>query len=192
MTIKACMELRVRLPDWCNDLLAGLPECIPDENQRLRLAVELSRLNVTHRTGGPFGAVVCQRQDGRILGIGVNRVVPEHCSSAHAEIVALSLAQQAITDWNLASAGDVELATSCEPCAMCLGAVCWAGISHLRCAATKADAELAGFDEGPRDPDWLQALARRGIDVGLEVGRDQARAVLLDYRDQGAKIYNPR
>jgi tRNA(Arg) A34 adenosine deaminase TadA len=181
----------IALPAWCLELAAELPDHLPDPLDRMRLAIELSRRNVESGSGGPFGAVVARIDDGRLLALGVNRVEPAHCSSAHAEIVALSLAQARLGSWNLSEAGGLELATSCEPCAMCLGAIPWSGVRRVLCAATKADAEQAGFDEGARDPDWAAALARRGIELDTGIERETARAVLLDYRDQGARIYNP-
>lgn len=184
-------SFRIALPDWCVDFAAGLPECLPDPDARMRLAIELSRRNVEAESGGPFGAVVAAIDDGHLLALGVNRVEPARCSSAHAEIVALSLAQARLGTWNLAEAGALELATSCEPCAMCLGAIPWSGVRRVRCGATKADAEQAGFDEGARPLDWVEALARRGIELQRGIERDAARAVLLDYRDRGARIYNP-
>jgi len=183
--------LRIDLPDWCIELARRLPGHIPDRNERLRLAIELSRHNVDHGSGGPFGAVVADADSGRLIAVGVNRVEPQHCSSAHAEIVALSLAQQRLGTWNLSEAGRVELATSCEPCAMCLGAIPWSGITSLVCAATTRDAERTGFDEGARDPDWIAALVRRGIDVTTGTERTAAAAVLEAYRRAGARIYNP-
>ena len=41
-----------------------------------------------------------------------------------------------------------ELFTSCEPCAMCLGASLWSGVKRMVCGATKDDAQAIGFDEG--------------------------------------------
>ncbi len=184
-------SFKITLPDWCLELAAGLPDCIPEPAERMQLAIELSRRNVEAGSGGPFGAVVANLDDGRLLALGVNRVEPTHCSSAHAEIVALSLAQARLGSWNLSEAGALELATSCEPCAMCLGAIPWSGVRRVLCGATKQDAEQAGFDEGARDPDWRQALAQRGIEVETGIKQIEARAVLLDYRDRGARIYNP-
>jgi len=183
----------VDLPDWCADLAAGLPDAIPDPAERMKLAIELSRLNVEHGSGGPFGAVVANKRDGRLLALGVNRVEPEYCSSAHAEIVALSLAQARLRHWDLAEAqaGPVELASSCEPCAMCLGAIPWSGVAQIVCGASKADAEACGFDEGARDVDWVKTLKQRGIAVETGVQRAAARQVLESYRASGARIYNP-
>ena len=71
-------------------------------------------------------------------------------SLAHAEMVAVSLAQSAIGNWNLGSTGDAQLVTSCEPCAMCFGAVPWSGVSSIIWGASKEDAEERGFDEGDK------------------------------------------
>lgn len=184
-------SFQVALPDWCQTLAGELPDQLPDAQDRLALAVELSRRNVAAGTGGPFGAVVADAESGKLLALGVNRVEPDCCSSAHAEVVAISLAQAGLGDWNLREHGSLELATSCEPCAMCLGAIHWSGVSRLVCAATKQDAERTGFDEGPRDAGWVAALEQRGIQVVTGVQRDAAARVLESYRDGGAKIYNP-
>ena len=183
----------VDLPDWCRRLVAELPSRLADENARMELAIELSRRNVEEATGGPFGAVVSSMADGRLIAVGVNRVEPACCSSAHAEIVAMSLAQSALGTWNLADApgAPMELATSCEPCAMCLGAIPWSGVARIVCGASKRDAEIAGFDEGERSEDWTGMLARRGIDTRTGLLREEAAGVLHAYRESGAEIYNP-
>lgn len=191
--MKAPTSIAIALPEWCRDLSAELPERLPEARERMHLAIALSRRNVEAGTGGPFGAVVASIADGRLIAIGVNRVEPEVCSSAHAEIVALSLAQRVLGHWNLAEVepAPLELATSCEPCAMCLGAIPWSGVTHVVCGAAKADAERTGFDEGDRPDDWIERLARRGIAVETKVLRREAAAVLHDYRESGARIYNP-
>ncbi|MDT8439470.1 MAG: nucleoside deaminase [Wenzhouxiangellaceae bacterium] len=189
--MKLPQQFQITLPDWCRTLAAELPECLPEPEQRMALAIDLSRRNVEAGSGGPFGAVVAEVESGRVLALGVNRVEPANCSSAHAEVVALSLAQAALAGWNLADRGSIELATSCEPCAMCLGAIPWSGVQRVLCGATKEDAERTGFDEGTRDPDWIAALARRGIEVITGLQREPAAAVLEDYRARGARIYNP-
>lgn len=191
--MKASHAFAVELPGWCRTLVEELPDRLPDATDRMRLAIELSRRNVEAGTGGPFGAVVSSIADGRLIAVGVNRVEPETCSSAHAEIVALSLAQTTLSAWNLADAdgAPMELAASCEPCAMCLGAIPWSGVQRVTCGATKRDAEVTGFDEGERSGDWIGVLNRRGIDVQTEILQPDAAEVLAEYRRTGARIYNP-
>ena len=91
---------------------------------------------------GPFGAVVAR--DGRIIGEGVNRVVPSGDPTAHAEIVAIREACRAVGSHVLDGA---VIYTSCEPCPMCLGAIWWARISEIVYANNREDAAAIGFDD---------------------------------------------
>ena len=191
--MSAANSIRIDLPDWISGFVHHLPERLETAEERMGAAISLSEQNVRHDTGGPFGALVVSEKDGRVVAVGVNRVEPQLCSAAHAEIVALSLAQRRMGNWSLAATelGPLQLITSCEPCAMCLGAIPWSGVSSVLCGATKADAEAAGFDEGVRPPDWVDVLARRGIDVRTGVLRQQAARVLERYARMGRSIYNP-
>ena len=127
----------------------------------------------------------------RLIAAGVNLVVPAHASIAHAEMIALTLAQQRLGTHDLSETG-CELATSTEPCAMCLGAIPWSGVTRLLCGARDEDARAVGFDEGAKPANWVQELTSRGIEVVRDVLRDEARAVLRDYKQSGGTIYNPR
>jgi tRNA(Arg) A34 adenosine deaminase TadA len=159
---------------------------------KVRFAIDLSRRNVEYRTGGPFGAAVFERASGRVVGVGVNLVEKSNCSLAHAEMVAIGLAQQAVGHYDLGADGGVyELATSTEPCAMCLGAIPWSGLRRVICAAHGEDAAAIGFDEGAKPADWVGALRKRGIEVVRDVQRDEAQAVLKEYAKTGGLIYNP-
>jgi tRNA(Arg) A34 adenosine deaminase TadA len=186
-------SIRIELPSWLRAFRRQLPERLESPEERMRVAISLSRQNLREQTGGPFGALVVARDSGEVLALGVNRVEPTHCSSAHAEIVALTLAQQVLANWNLGdtSTGEVELVSSCEPCAMCLGAIPWSGIRSLLCGANKMDAEAAGFDEGDRPEAWTDKLEARGIQVTTDLLREEAAAVLRDYARSGQMIYNP-
>jgi tRNA(Arg) A34 adenosine deaminase TadA len=84
-------QIHLTLPTWVHDEIEQ-DRVYPDAASRIALAIDLSRRNVQHRTGGPFGAAVFSR-DGRLLGVGVNRVVPTSCSAAHAEVLALASSQ---------------------------------------------------------------------------------------------------
>jgi tRNA(Arg) A34 adenosine deaminase TadA len=185
--------IRIDLPDWLPDFLARAPERLATDDAAMALAIALARENVARGSGGPFAALVLEGDGGRLVAAGVNRVLASRCSAAHAEILALSLAQQRSggPDLGAALAGGCTLITTTEPCAMCLGALPWAGITRLVCGARDADARAAGFDEGDKPPDWPGALARRGIDLVRDCRRGQAAAVLLDYVRAGGVIYGP-
>lgn len=185
-------SFQLRLPAWLERLLAET-EPAPSADQRMAIVIELARRNVAERTGGPFGAAVFELASGRLLAGGVNLVESSGCSAAHAEIVALSLAQAAAAHWNLAQGGARRvLVSSVEPCAMCLGALPWAGLAAVECGASAADAQAIGFDEGDKPAEWEAKLRARGIALSLGIRRDQAAAVLREYALRGGAIYQPR
>lgn len=187
-------QVTLGLPGWVEELLPDPERTYPTEEDRMRLVVELSRLNVERGTGGPFGAAIFERETGRLLAPGMNLVVPSSCSVAHAEMVAIMIAQQVVGDFDLGSEGKpaYELYASTEPCAMCFGATPWSGVRGLLCGARDEDARAVGFDEGAKLPDWITALEERGISVERDVLREDAARVLRDYANSGGEVYNAR
>lgn len=188
-------QIILTTPDWFQSCVAKLPEFSPNPEARMRLVLDFARRNVEHDTGGPFAAGVFECESGRLVAMGVNRVVPTGCSSAHAEIMALSLAQQRLGTYDLGR-GDLaghELVVNWRPCAMCYGAVLWSGIRHLTIAGSGPELEeLTGFDEGPIHPDWREELSRRGISVRTDVLRDEAVQLFAWFRHSGRTVYNAR
>jgi tRNA(Arg) A34 adenosine deaminase TadA len=187
-------KIVLALPDWVGPFLEKQGPVFEDIEDRMRLAIELSRLNVEHQTGGPFGAAIFERDSGCLIAVGVNIVINTNCSLAHAEMVCIGLAQQKLKTFDLGAEGlpAYELASSTEPCAMCLGAVPWSGIRRLICGARGRNACEIGFDEGVKVPDWADTLENRGITVLQDVLRKQAREVLIRYKESGGLIYNGR
>jgi tRNA(Arg) A34 adenosine deaminase TadA len=188
MTISS--QCSFELPAWVQPFLDSWLLPLANVSQRMQLAVALSEENVRQQTGGPFGAVVVNEATSELVSVGMNLVTSAGLSVAHAEIIALTLAQSALGEWNLAHAGSLQLVTTCEPCAMCFGAVPWSGVKSMICGARKKDAEAAGFDEGDKPDQWVRSLQSRGIVVQCGVLRSEAAAVLALYRDSGGAIYN--
>jgi len=193
--VKLPADLRVpvelSLPDWIAPFLISWDQPLDGAEQRMRLAIALAAENVRRRTGGPFAAIVVEERENRLLGAGVNRVTGLGLSLAHAELFALSLAQRSVGSWNLGVRGAVQLVTSCEPCAMCFGAVPWSGVSSLLWGAGREDAEAAGFDEGDKPEDWVAALEARDIRTRGGVLRAEAAAVIAEYARSAGEIYHP-
>ncbi len=191
MAVMNGSRIIVDLPSWLDSFLTSQTRSFATCEQRMDLAIELARLNVRHKTGGPFGAAVFEEPTGRLLGAAVNLVTWGRCSILHAEIVALALAQRSRDSYDLGTdqARPCQLVTSCEPCAMCLGAIPWSGVRSVICGARAQDAESIGFDEGAKPQDWTSSLEARGISVQRDVLRDQALAVLREYQQTGGVIY---
>ncbi len=184
-------EIVLTLPRWLRALALQEKRVFQSAESRMRFVIELARQNTEQRTGGPFGAAVFEAGTGRLVSVGVNLVEASNCSMAHAEMIAIALAQRAVGHYDLGFAGVYELATSTEPCAMCLGAVPWSGLRRVVCAAHGEDAAAIGFDEGAKPADWVGELQKRGIEVRRDVLPDEARAVLQQYAKSGGLIYNP-
>jgi tRNA(Arg) A34 adenosine deaminase TadA len=183
------------LPKWlADDILHNrIPESLPTIEDQMAFAIDLSRRNAAENTGGPFGSVIIETKTGLVKGVGVNRVVPVCCSILHGETVAIAMAQAAVGNFNLGADGlpGHTLVTSAQPCAMCSGATVWSGVEKLVTGASGQDVEeLTGFDEGPIHPDWANELRKRKIEVIEGVLRDEARAALQFYVDNGGFIYN--
>lgn len=179
-------QVHLVLPSWIHEMVDPHAVCADDE-AKVALAIELSRINIANATGGPFGAAVFDEASGRLVGIGVNRVLPQSCSVAHAEMMAYMTAQARTQKVRLNEDGSrIVLATSSQPCCMCYGATFWAGIDTLLIGARSEDVmSLTTFDEGPLPADWIGELGRRGIAVRRDILREPARDVLRDYgRDE--------
>ncbi len=187
-------QIHLTLPVWVHDEVDASAVYASDAD-KVALAIALSKHNIDARTGGPFGAVVFGPSD-RVVAIGVNRVLPQNCSIAHAENMAYMLAQQRLQRARLNENADgvrdghYTLATSAQPCCQCYGATVWAGIDRLLIGARSEDVmELTEFDEGPLPADWIGELNKRGIEVVRDLHRDAARDVLRAYGEQGGDRY---
>lgn len=181
----------IALPDWVREWTPPPP--LPTLIERMEVVLELAARNVAEGTGGPFAAAIFERESGRLVSLGVNRVVPEQCSLAHAEVMAIGVADQVLGTYDLGAPGlpETQLVSSSQMCAMCLGAVVWSGVCEVAFSTTAADViGIIGFDEGPTPPHYREQLERRGIHVIPEVLRDQGVAVLRAYVDSGGVVYN--
>jgi tRNA(Arg) A34 adenosine deaminase TadA len=142
--------------------------------------------------GGPFGAAIFEADTGRLVSVGMNSVVRYNNCTLHGEMVAFMMAQRRVGSFTLSRPGLPvhELHTSCEPCAMCLGATLWSGVKRVVYGAAREDASRLNFEEGPVFPESYKYLEDRGITIVRNVLRDEARAVLDAYRAKSGKIYN--
>jgi tRNA(Arg) A34 adenosine deaminase TadA len=107
----------------------------------MRLAIEKAREGL--RAGQtPIGCAIAI--DDVIVAAGHNRVLATTDITAHAEIVAL---RQACTRTGEIHLEGAIVASTCEPCPMCMAALHWARVHTVYYGATIADAKAAGFNE---------------------------------------------
>ncbi|MEO6527227.1 MAG: nucleoside deaminase [Gemmatimonadaceae bacterium] len=185
------LDVHIDYPAWADEVIAW-DALYPTDEERMRLAIALSRENVERDTGGPFGAAIFERDSGRLVAVGMNSVVRLNNCTLHAEMVAFMTAQHRLGSFTL-NAEHLpahELFTSCEPCAMCLGATLWSGVRRVVYGADREDAARLQFDEGPVFPESYRYLETRGVTIRRNLLRDEAAAVLERYRARSGPIYN--
>lgn len=119
----------------------------------MRLAIEKTREGLA--TGqSPFGCAISRGEE--LLSCTHNTVVQSTDITAHAEVNALRAAcrytQQILLEGAI-------VATTCEPCPMCMAALHWARVATVYYGASIADAASAGFNE-------LQVPAEKLLEIG--------------------------
>lgn len=187
----------VTIPDWLVEFENSMKDKVFNTNEEMaKVAVTISERNVQNNGGGPFGTAIFERNKAsgkaKLFAVGSNRVTTLNNSTLHGETVAIQFAEKKLGHFSLRGDANKEyiLVTSCEPCAMCLGATFWSGVSEMICSATKDDAESIGFDEGPVYPQSYEKLKQAGIKVTLQVLRQDGAKVLNDYAAKVGIIYN--
>ncbi len=188
MIDKLQSKFELVLPEWVGRFLETDVRILSTDRQRMQLVIDLARQNTQEQTGGPFGAAVFDSA-GTLISVGINLVLSLRVSIWHAEMVALALAQKSLGTQDLSQKSACVLISSCEPCAMCLGALPWSGIRRLVCGASDADARAVGFNEGAKPESWRRELEQRNIRVQTGVLAKQARQVMQDYQHNGGIIY---
>jgi guanine deaminase len=148
----------------------------------MRRAIELAREGVRHRWGGPFGAVVVR--DGRIIGEACNRVTTSNDPTAHAEVEAIRAACRSIGTFDLSGC---TIYASCEPCPMCLAAICWARIGAIYHAGTRNDAADAGFDDAAIYAEVARPAGERVIPL-TQLMREDALAAFGEWKADAGRV----
>lgn len=127
----------------------------------------------------PVGAIIVS--DGQIIGRGYNQVETLKDATAHAEMLALTAAQESVGDWRLS---ECDLFVTKEPCPMCAG-----GIVHCRiralvygCSSPKDGAAGGGFINLLEQP-----TLNHTTEIRSGVLADQSAQILRDFF-QAARI----
>ncbi len=146
-----------------------MTETISDDDKHYEYMREALGLAEIAAEGGdvPIGCVIVR--EGKIIGRGYNRRNRDHSALAHAEMLAIREATDAVGDWRLE---DCTLYVTLEPCQMCAGAIIQARIPTVIIGSMNPKAGCGGsiFNllEEPRFNH--QAEVQRGI-LAEESGR---------------------
>ncbi|KUG26007.1 cytidine and deoxycytidylate deaminase family protein [hydrocarbon metagenome] len=177
----------IEIPEWVKEINSKI--ILETNEAKMNFVLDLAIKNIEMKTGGPFAAAVFNKSTNELVSIGLNVVVENNCSVAHAEVVAIINAEEKLNNYRL---DDTEyiLISSAQPCVMCNGALLWSGITTLVFGATKDDVEeIVGFDEGPIHPHWIEEFKNRGIKVLGKILHDKSRQVLQLYKDSEGILY---
>lgn len=152
-------------------------------NIYMKQADENALNGILNKEGGPFGAVIVDKQNN-IIANGNNKVLLNNDPTAHAEIVAIREACKKLGTYDLS---DCTLYTSCEPCPMCLSAIIWSGIKDVYYACTRTDAENVGF----RDNVIYEYLSGEHPDfINLvQIDREDCLDTMEKYKKDNGIIY---
>ena len=152
-------------------------------NKYMELAKENAKKGIKNNEGGPFGAVITDKEEN-IIANGNNKVLKNNDPTAHAEIVAIREACKKLNTYDLS---EYILYTSCEPCPMCLSAIIWSNIKKVYYGCTKKDAGEIGF----RDDMIYEYLEGNNKDlINLEeIDRDECIKTFEEYKNQNGIIY---
>ena len=112
---------------------------LPEE--LMQLAIEVARKGVG-KGQSPFGCAIAQ--DETVLAVEHNTVAATKDITAHGEVNALRAACSEVEHFHLHG---VVVATTCEPCPMCMAALHWARVDTVYFGASIDDAARAGFNE---------------------------------------------
>lgn len=143
---------------------------MPGSPEFMKQAIALATQNVVHGRGGPFGALVVK--DGRVVAVGANQVTASNDPTAHAEVVAIRNACQALGTFQLT---DCDVYTSCEPCPMCLAALYWSRCRAIYYGNDAGDAARAGFDDAFLYEELKKPIGERAIPMERMLA-DEARS----------------
>ena len=152
-------------------------------NKYMELAMENAENGIKNNEGGPFGAVITDKE-GNIISNGNNKVLKNNDPTAHAEIVAIRKACKKLNTYDLSN---YILYTSCEPCPMCLSAAIWANIKMIYYGCTKEDANNIGF----RDDmiyDFLKGKNKNLINLE-NIDRNECIKLFEKYKKDKGIIY---
>lgn len=149
-----------------------------DPETLMRQAIEVARRGIALGQS-PFGCAIARA--GELLACRHNTVLATPDSTAHAEINALRTACLTANAVHLRGA---IVATTCEPCPMCMAALHWAQVERVYFGATIGDAQTAGFNELQLAASDLLRLGKSSVQLVPGLLRDDCRALFQAWLDQ--------
>jgi tRNA(Arg) A34 adenosine deaminase TadA len=146
----------------------------PEELMRLAIA----KTRDGFKTGNsPFGCAI--EQAGSVIATAHNTVLTTIDSTAHAEVNAIRVGCKHTGKYLLEGA---VVATTCEPCPMCMSALHWARVDTVYFGATVQDAADAGFNELYIDASKILSMGGSKVKLIGGVLADECKQLFQDWK----------
>lgn len=147
------------------------------DKKYMTLAIELSS-----KAYYPYGAVIVK--DNKIIGRSDADVPVSKTGFSHAELRAIEDAMEHLGGHLCAEGGrGVSIYSSCEPCAMCMGAILYTGIDRLVYGGTLEDSTGCVNEILAKSNDIANACSNRKIEIIPEFQREEAVKVLKRWKE---------
>ncbi len=147
------------------------------DKEYMNIAIELSK-----KADYPYGAIIVK--DGEIIGRSDADTTVSKSGFSHAELRAIEDAMNHLGGHLCAEGGKgATIYSSCEPCAMCMGAILYTGISKLVYGATLEDSKECVNEILAHSKDVAEACSNRNIEIVSEFEREEAVKVLKKWKE---------
>ena len=149
----------------------------------MRLGINEARKTMNENKGGPFGAVITDK-NGNVISVASNLVLKLHDPTAHAEIMAIREASRKLETYDLSNC--VLYATG-YPCPMCLSAIIWANIKNVYYGTDLIDAKEIGF----RDDfiyDLLKNKESNILNIN-QISHEECLKLFKEYKETNKELY---
>lgn len=149
----------------------------------MELGIEEARKTMNNNIGGPFGAVITDK-DNNIIAVASNTVLGSHDPTAHAEINAIRKAGEKLKTHDLSGC---KIYATGYPCPMCMSAIIWSNIKEVYYGTNLSDAEKIGF----RDDFIYEYLKGNNKDL-LKISNiehDKCLELFKEYSEKNKQIY---
>jgi tRNA(Arg) A34 adenosine deaminase TadA len=141
----------------------------------MRMAIAKTREGMA-AGNSPFGCAI--EQNGKVIAEAHNTVLTTIDSTAHAEVNAIRVGCKHIGKYFLE--GGI-VATTCEPCPMCMSALHWARVDTVYFGATVQDAADCGFNELYIDAQQILSMGKSKVKLIGGILSDECKQLFNDY-----------
>lgn len=149
----------------------------------MNLAVDEARKTMNGDIGGPFGAVIVDK-DNNVIAVSSNTVLGSHDPTAHAEINAIRKAGEFLGTHDLSGC---KLYATGYPCPMCISAIIWANIRDVYYGTDLKEAEDIGFRD-QKIYDFIKGNDLKLLNISQK-DHDICLKLFNEYRDNNREIY---